>query len=81
MFVFLLPTTIRGGRRKLDLTPAGALTIYFDIEVAFESTARLAQAVADAEDLLSANAALAALGIETELDKELRAAAAGGAAA
>jgi hypothetical protein len=72
---------IRGGRRKLELTPAAALTVYFDVEVAFHSTARLARAVVDAADLRAANAALNAIGIETELDREIRAAAAGGAAA
>jgi len=74
-------TSIRGGRRKLDLTPAGALTVYFDVAVAYEATAPLARAVADAPDLHAASAALNAIGVETELDREIRAAAAGGAAA
>jgi hypothetical protein len=74
-------TAIRGGRRKLDLTPAGALTVYFDISVAYQATAPLARAVTDAPDLQAASAALNAIGVETELDREVRAAAAGGAAA
>ena len=70
------PTAIRGGRRKLEVTPAGALTIYFDVAAAFESTAPLARAVFDASDLYAASAALNELGVETELDREIRAAAA-----
>ncbi|GAC1325287.1 MAG: DUF1152 domain-containing protein [Thermoleophilaceae bacterium] len=67
-------TTIRGGRRVLKLTPAAACTIYFDPLVAFEVTAPLARAVADANDLEQANRALTELGVRTELDGELRAA-------
>jgi hypothetical protein len=61
---------IRGGRRHVRLTPVGALTFFFDVPAACESTAPLARAVADAEDLERAREALAALGIRTELDFE-----------
>jgi hypothetical protein len=45
------PTTIRGGRRTVELTPAGGLTFYLDVPAALRSAARLAAAVRDAEDL------------------------------
>lgn len=61
---------IRGGRRTVELTPVGAITFYFDPLIAFESTAPLARAVADADSLEAAQGALAALGVRTELDLE-----------
>ncbi|MFN2616808.1 MAG: DUF1152 domain-containing protein [Thermoleophilaceae bacterium] len=61
---------IRGGRRTVELSPLGAGTIYFDVEAAVGSTARLAQAVRDADGLEAANAVLQALGLRTELDYE-----------
>jgi hypothetical protein len=60
---------IRGGRRRVRLTPIGALTFFYDLEVAFD-TAPLARAVADATDLDAARDALAARGVRTELDYE-----------
>jgi hypothetical protein len=64
------PTTIRGGRRTVELTPAGGLTFYLDVPATLRSAARLAAAVRDAEDLQAANAILNDLGVHTELDYE-----------
>ena len=61
---------IRGGRRRLELNPAVALTVYFDVEIAYEASAPLAQAVIDAADLDEANAILRGMGVRTELDWE-----------
>ncbi len=69
---------IRGGRRSLELTPAAAMTIYFDARGAFDSTAHLARALAGAADLSDANRILSERGITTELDGERRAARARG---
>ena len=63
-------TTIRQGRRTVQLSPVGALTFYFDVSRAIWSAARLAAAVIDAEDLEAANELLRARGIRTELDYE-----------
>lgn len=63
-------TLIRGGRRSVPLTPAGATTTYFDLRVAVATSARLAAAVVDAKSLEAANDALHALGVRTELDAE-----------
>jgi hypothetical protein len=62
--------TIRQGRRTVELSPAGALTFYFDVAKAIWSAARLAAAVIDAEDLEHANELLRARGVRTELDYE-----------
>ena len=62
---------IRGGRRTVELSTASATTIFFDVQVAVDSAARLARAVDGAEDLLAANEALHAIGVRTELDFEL----------
>jgi hypothetical protein len=67
-------TTIRGGRRTLELTPAVALTVYYDVTAAFESTAILARAVYDAGSLEEANEILRGMGVRTELDWEREAA-------
>ncbi|HEX8075662.1 MAG TPA: DUF1152 domain-containing protein [Thermoleophilaceae bacterium] len=67
---------IRQGRRTLRLSPAAALTVYFDVAVAIGSAARLVSAVDGAGSLAEANDALRAMGLRTELDYELRAAAA-----
>jgi hypothetical protein len=64
------PTTIRAGRRTVQLSPVGALSFYFDVTAAVRSAARLAAAVADARDLDHANEILDALGVRTELDYE-----------
>src|SRR4051794_31823426 len=69
------PTAIRGGRRSLELMPAVALTVYYDVAIAYEATAPLARAVADAQSLGEANEILRSLGVRSELDWELDAAA------
>ena len=63
-------TTIRGGRRTLELSPLGALTFFFNVTAALGSAARLARAVMDADSLESANEVLHGLGVRTELDYE-----------
>jgi hypothetical protein len=67
-------TTIRAGRRSLELSPVGALTFYLDPELALSSAARLADAVADATSLEAANSILHRLGVRSELDYEIDAA-------
>jgi hypothetical protein len=62
--------TIRGGTRSLELSSTAALTFYLDVDVTMRSVARLARAVADAENLNEANSALNDLGVRTELDRE-----------
>lgn len=68
--------TIRGGRRTVELTPAGGRLWLFDPVAALDSPARCAAAVRDARDLEDAHAILTALGIRTELAYEREAAAA-----
>jgi hypothetical protein len=63
-------TTIREGRRQVRLSPLGALTVYFEVEAAVASVARLAEAVLEATDLDHANELLRSLGVRTELDYE-----------
>jgi hypothetical protein len=63
-------TSIRDGRRTVQLTPEAANTYFFDPRVAIATAGRLAAAVRDAEDLEAANDALHALGVRTELDFE-----------
>jgi len=67
-------TTIRAGRRTVELSPVGALTFYVDPTVALASAARLADAVTDAPSLEEANAILHRLGVRSELDLEIDAA-------
>src|SRR3954467_7270821 len=69
------PTAIRGGRRTLELMPAVALTVYFDATIAYDASAPLAQAVMEATSLDEANEILRELGVRSELDWELDAAA------
>jgi hypothetical protein len=69
------PQPIRGGRRTVHRTPAGALTFFVDPAAAISSAARCAAAVLDASDLLDAQRILSAAGIRTELDYERDAAA------
>jgi hypothetical protein len=63
-------STIRQGRRTVELSPVGALTFYFDVAKAIWSAARLAATVVDAESLDDANELLHGLGVRTELDYE-----------
>ena len=44
-------TTIRRGRRTVELSPVGALTFYLDPLIAMDTAARLADAVVDAPSL------------------------------
>jgi hypothetical protein len=67
--------TIRGGTRSLELSSAATLTFYLDVEVTVAAVGRLARAVAETENLKQASWALNELGIRTELDRELDAAA------
>ncbi len=64
------PSSIRQGRRSVELSPAGALTFYFDPVAAVRSAARLAAAVTGAQDLEHANEILHDLGVYSELDYE-----------
>jgi hypothetical protein len=60
---------IRGGRRQVELGPVGALTFFFDAAVA-KRELPLANAVAESASIEEARAALADLGVRTELDYE-----------
>jgi hypothetical protein len=62
--------TIRGGRRKVELTALGALTFFFDPKTAVESATPLARAVLPAVGIEESREALGALGVRTELDLE-----------
>ena len=65
------PAPIRGGRRTVELTPAGALTFYFDpVAAAVAGETPLAGAVGPARGLREAHDALLAMGVETELGLE-----------
>lgn len=64
-------TTIRRGRRHVELTPLGGLFFLLDGDAAMRSAARLADAVRDAAGLAEANAILTRMGIRTELEYEL----------
>jgi hypothetical protein len=63
-------TTIRQGRRTVELSPMAAITFYLDPLIAMDTAARLADAVVDAPSLESANAILRRLGVRSELDYE-----------
>ncbi len=70
---------IRGGRRSVQLGPVGALIFALDPTLAGARELPLARAVAGTRSLEEARDALAALGVQTELDYERsRAAAAPG---
>jgi hypothetical protein len=64
-------TTIRRGRRSVELSPVGGITFYLEPRIAMETAARLADAVADADSLKDANAILHRLGVRSELDYEI----------
>ena len=61
---------IRGGRRRVELSPLCAVSFFFDVVVALETAARLARAVRGAASLEAANEVLHGLGVRTELDLE-----------
>ncbi len=63
-------TTIRGGRRSVELTPVGGLVFFFDPLVALRSAARCAALVEHAGSLIEGNEILLAQGISTELAYE-----------
>ena len=63
-------TTIRDGRRTVDLRPIAAGTYFFQPRAALGSAARLAAAAMGAHGLEAANEALHDLGVYTELDWE-----------
>ena len=63
-------STIRGGRRRVELSPLGALGFLFDPAPTLAAAAPLARAVADADSIDAARDALAARGVRTELDYE-----------
>jgi hypothetical protein len=71
------PASIRGGRRRAELGPVGALTFVFDPLAAPAEAFPLAHAVARAGSIEQGRAALAARGVSTELDYERRRAAEG----
>jgi hypothetical protein len=73
------PQAIRGGQRIVPLSTAATLTFYLDVTTLYTGVGRLARAVSDAASLEQANAALGALGLQTELDRELLAAGGGAA--
>lgn len=60
---------IRGGRRQVELGPAGALAFFFDPVAAVEELP-LARAARGSETIDAARDELAALGVRTELDYE-----------
>lgn len=64
------PTPIRGGRRTVEVTSAAAGTVYFDVERAVASAARLAAMVDGAGSIDEANEILRSIGLRTELDFE-----------
>jgi hypothetical protein len=64
------PTAIRDGRRPLELSALGALTVYVEPRAAVASAAVLARAVRGRPTLAAANEALHELGVRTELDYE-----------
>ena len=63
-------TSIRDGRRTVQLTAVGGLLFFFDAVVALGSAARCAQLVRHAGSLTQANDVLLARGIATELSYE-----------
>jgi hypothetical protein len=68
-------TSIRAGRRTVELTAAGGLVFFFDPLVALRSAARCAALVERAASLSQANDILLARGISTELHYEAQPAA------
>jgi hypothetical protein len=69
-------TTIRAGRRSVELTPAGGLIFFLHPILALRSAARCAALVEHAGSLAQANEILLGHGISTELAYEAKHAAA-----
>jgi hypothetical protein len=63
-------TTIRDGRRTLELSTMATVTFYLDVEATVHAVGRLARAVDAANSLDEASCALNQLGLVTELDRE-----------
>jgi hypothetical protein len=63
-------TAIRGGTRRVKLSPLNALTFFMSATKLFETLSRPAQTVYGSSSLDQANDALHAIGIKTELDAE-----------
>ena len=61
---------IRGGSRRVKLTPLTALTFFMSATKLFDTLSRPARAVNGSSSLDGANDALHAIGIKTELDSE-----------
>lgn len=61
---------IRGGQRKVRLTPLTTLTFFISTAVLYQTLSRPAQTVRACPSLEAANHALHAIGIKTELDLE-----------
>ena len=68
-------TEIRGGRRTVELSPVGAVCLLFDPRAAVPELP-LVRAVASSDSIAAGSAALAAIGVRTELDYERERAAA-----
>jgi len=62
---------IREDRRRVKLTPLTTLTFFLSPTVVFHTLSRPAQSVSASSSLEEANQALHALGLKTELDREL----------
>lgn len=63
-------TTIRGGTRKVILSPMSTLTFYFSPRVVYEEVSKPARIVSGSKSLDEANEALHSIGLFTELDLE-----------
>lgn len=63
-------TTIRGGTRKVILSPVSTLTFYFSPRVVYEKVSKPARVVSGSKSLDEANEALHSIGLFTELDLE-----------
>jgi hypothetical protein len=61
---------IRGGQRKVRLTPLTTVMFFMSARILFESLGKPAQALLHSSSLEQANDALHAIGIRTELDYE-----------
>lgn len=64
-------TSIREGRRHVELAPIAGLMFVFDPDAVLRSAAELADAVRGAAGLREANAILTRMGVRTELDYEI----------
>jgi hypothetical protein len=67
------PTTIRGGRRTVQRTPAGALVFFFDPVIALRTAAHCAVLVEHVTSLAEGSAILTERGIASELSYEEKA--------